>query len=150
MNHFSVTSMQIEHLKEIALLEQLCFSQPWSEESLAILTQSNGLGVVALTSDGRLIGYGGMLTVLDEGQITNIAVHPDFRRLGVGKAILSAMMEQARQRGVNQLSLEVRASNLVAQTLYLKQGFVVAGVRKHFYCHPTEDGLVMLRQITDN
>ena len=145
MNHFHVTILRSEHLCRAAELEALCFSDPWSEDALKILTQAGGLGVIALTDSGRAVGYGGMLTVLDEGQITNIAVHPDFRRQGVGREILSALMEQAKLRGVTQFSLEVRSSNVGAQALYLQQGFTIAGTRKHFYSHPTEDGLVMVR-----
>ena len=145
MNHFHVTILCPEHLSQAAELESLCFSAPWSEDALKILTQAGGVGAIALTDNGRAVGYGGMLTVLDEGQITNIAVHPDFRRQGVGREILSALMEQAKLRGVTQFSLEVRSSNVGAQALYLQQGFAIAGTRKHFYSHPTEDGLVMIR-----
>ena len=145
MNDFQVVLLQSEHIAQAAQLERLCFSDPWSEDALGILTRSGGLGTAAVANDGRVIGYGGMITVLDEGQITNIAVHPDFRRRGVGRAVLSALMDFANARGVRQFSLEVRSSNVSAQSLYLQQGFEIAGTRKNFYTHPTEDGLVMVR-----
>ena len=148
MNRFHVTLLRPEHLREVAELEALCFGDPWSEDALKILTQAGGFGMAAITEDGRAVGYGGMLTVLDEGQITNIAVHPDFRRQGMGREILSAMIVHAQSLGVTRLSLEVRSSNVGAQTLYLQQGFEIAGTRKHFYSHPTEDGLVMVREDT--
>ena len=147
MNDVHSVLLQAFHLPAVAELETLCFAQPWSENALTMLTQSGNFGIVALTHEGRLIGYGGMLTVLDEGQITNIAVHPEFRRMGVGKAVLSAMISQAEQQGITEISLEVRVSNLAAKELYLQVGFEIAGVRKHFYSHPTEDGLVMVKEL---
>lgn len=145
MSNFAVTLLQQAHLSGAAELEKLCFSDPWSEESLSILIRQGGIGIAALAENGAVIGYGGMLTVLDEGQITNIAVHPDFRRQGVGRAVLCALIAQAQKQDISRLSLEVRASNTSAQSLYLQQGFETVGVRKRFYSHPTEDGLVMVR-----
>ena len=146
MSAFHITPLEDCHLSQAAELEQLCFTQPWSESSLAILTQQNGVGIAALTDGGKLVGYCGMLTVLDEGQITNVAVHPEFRRTGIGSALLNRLLEEAKTLGVTQISLEVRESNVAAKELYLRHGFSVAGVRKRFYSHPTEDGLVMVRE----
>ena len=145
MTAVQVTLLQTSHLSAVAELEQLCFAQPWSETALSILTQSGGFGIVALTDGSRLVGYGGMVTVLDEGQITNIAVHPQFRRLGVGREILAALISHAELQGISQISLEVRVSNHAARELYLQQGFHVEGTRRRFYSHPVEDGLVMVR-----
>ena len=94
-------------------------------------------------------GYGGLLTVLDEGQITNIAVHPNFRGMGVGKAILEKLIFESESRGIREISLEVRQSNLPAKALYQSYGFEIAGVRKGFYRHPAEDGLVMILSLTN-
>lgn len=145
MTAFHITLLQPAHLPSVAELELLCFAQPWSETALSILTRSGGFGIVALTDDFRLVGYGGMVTVLDEGQITNIAVHPEFRRLGVGREILSALIAHAESHGIAQISLEVRVSNHAARELYLQQEFRVEGTRRRFYSHPVEDGLVMVR-----
>lgn len=150
MRAFHITRLEDCHLSQAAELEQLCFTQPWSESSLAILTQQNGVGIAALTDGGKLVGYCGMLTVLDEGQITNVAVHPEFRRMGIGTALLNRLLEEANALGVTQISLEVRESNSAAKALYLRHGFTVAGVRKRFYSHPTEDGLVMVRKTVES
>ena len=146
MSAFHITRLEDCHLSQAAELERLCFTQPWSESALAILTRQNGVGIAALTDGGKLVGYCGMLTVLDEGQITNVAVHPEFRRTGIGSALLNRLFEEAKTLGVTQISLEVRESNVAAKELYLRHGFSVAGVRKRFYSHPTEDGLVMVRE----
>ena len=98
---------------------------------------------------GRVLAYGGMLTVLDEGQITNIATHPDHRRRGLGEAVVRALIEYGEQNGINFISLEVRESNHGAIALYEKLGFVKAGIRKNFYSAPCENGIVMIRNMGD-
>ncbi len=144
MKPFTISQLLPSHLEGVAELERLCFAESWSQQSLALLLQDANLGVVALDEDGAPIGYGGLLTVLDEGQITNIAVHPEHRKKGVGNAILKEMVSESKARGIRELSLEVRQSNLPAKALYQSHGFEIAGVRKGFYRHPTEDGLVMI------
>ncbi len=150
MKPYRITFLEPDHLSQAAELERLCFSEPWSEKALSILTEANGMGMAALTDGGKLIGYCGMMTVLDEGQITNVAVHPDFRRMGVGNALLDGLLQQASERGIRQISLEVRKSNLPAIELYLRHGFSTAGVRKRFYSHPAEDGLVMVWEAVES
>ena len=135
-----------EHLSSIAQIEALCFSQPWSEESLEFLLGDQATALVAIT-DGRVVGYVGMTHVLDEGQITNLAVHPDARRRGVGITLMRELEILARKMGIAFLSLEVRESNLAACSLYLSLGWVERGVRKNFYSHPMENAVVMTRDI---
>ena len=135
-----------EHLLAVAEIERLCFSEPWSEKALELLLGELATGFVCI-SDGRVLAYGGMMIAPDEGQITNVAVHPDARRQGLGKAVVEALIEEAHTRGLEQISLEVRVSNQAAITLYEHTGFGVAGRRKSFYRRPTEDALVMLKKL---
>ncbi len=137
-----------EHLPAVAALEKLCFAEPWSERALEWLLSNEAVGVVALT-ENNVIGYGGMLIAPKEGQITNVAVHPDCRRLGGGRAIVSALLREAANRRLESVSLEVRQSNLPAIALYERLGFEKVGVRKHFYKHPAEDALVMTRVLAE-
>ena len=88
-----------EHLGDVAELEGLCFSEPWSEGSLGLLTRDGNFGV-AICEDGRVVAYGGMTCCLDEGAVTNIAVHPDLRRQGLGRAVVLGMLDEARKRGI--------------------------------------------------
>lgn len=141
--HFEVLPINASHLDAVAELEAACFAEPWSVNSLRLLLSDAATGFVAL-HEGQPIAYGGMLWAPDEGQITNIAVHPDFRRRGCARAILLALMQAADQRGAQELSLEVRASNEAAIALYRAEGFFEAGRRRNFYRSPTEDALVML------
>lgn len=132
-----------EDLEAVAALESLCFSQPWSASALTLLLQEPGFGVVVLLGD-EVVGYGGMLIGPFEGQVTNIAVHPNHRRRGFGREVTQALLCAARERSLEEVSLEVRASNVGAIAMYQALGFAVAGRRKNFYNAPTEDGLVML------
>lgn len=127
-----------------AELEKLCFSQPWSKTSLELLTK-DGIGVGMICSkDGKVCAYGGMIVAVDEGQITNIATHPDYRRQGYGRAIVEALIKYAKMNGLDSISLEVRESNKAAIDLYTKLGFKVEGKRKDFYTKPTESALIMI------
>ena len=133
-----------EHLAGIALLEEQCFNHPSSEGSLELLLKDTAVGFVCLADDGTPVSYVGMLTVLDEGQIINVATNAAYRRQGLAEALLLALMGEARARALKTLSLEVRRSNLAAISLYQKLGFFVAGERRNFYNDPREDALVMI------
>ncbi len=131
-------------LDGVAELEKLCFSEPWSKNSLELLTKE-GIGVgMTCSCDGKLCAYGGMIVAVDEGQITNIATHPDYRRQGYGRAIVEALIRYAKMNGLDSISLEVRESNRAAIELYGKLGFKIEGKRKDFYTRPKEDALVMI------
>ena len=132
------------HLDGVAELEKICFSQPWSKNSLKLLT-NDGIGVGMVCScDGKICAYGGMMCAIDEGQITNIATHPDYRHRGYGRAIVEALIKYAKNNGLDSISLEVRESNQAAISLYTKLGFKVEGKRKDFYTKPVESALVMI------
>jgi ribosomal-protein-alanine N-acetyltransferase len=141
-----ILRMSREHLCEVAQIENLCFSDPWSVESLELMLGDQATGLVAI-EDGKLLGYVGMLCVLDEGQIVNVATHPDSRRRGVGRALMSAIEQLAKDRGIVFLSLEVRESNIAARSLYSSLGWVECGIRKNFYSKPTENACVMTKSI---
>ncbi len=133
----------VADLEGAAALEKLCFHQPWSASSLELLTK-DGIGVGYLCAqDADVIAYGGMLIAVDEGQITNIAVHPDKRGQGLGLAIVQALIKHAKAERLANITLEVRVSNTPAISLYRKVGFVEVGRRKGFYTKPTEDALIM-------
>ena len=130
------------HIPEVAGIEQVCFSEPWSERSLSLLLEGENFGVVAIC-EGRVAAYGGMTCVLDEGAVTNIATLPEYRQRGIGRAVLKTILDEAEKRGIISVFLEVRASNEAARALYLSEGFEECGVRKNFYRHPNEDAIQM-------
>lgn len=125
-------------------IEKMCFSVPWSRQSFVLEVEKNGCArYVVAEHSGTVVGYGGMWLVVDEAYITNIAVHPLFRRKGIGQAILKALMAEAHRIGIDKMTLEVRASNIAAQSLYKKLGFVEVGVRKGYYSDNAEDAIIM-------
>ena len=138
--------MSREHLSEVASIEEMSFSLPWSLESLELMLTEQASALVAL-EDGRVLGYVGMMCVLDEGQIINVAVHPDVRRRGVGRRLMEAAEAYAKERGIVFLSLEVRESNIAARSLYSSLGWEEKGIRKGFYSHPVENACVMTKSI---
>ena len=138
-----ITKMQTLHLDEAAAIESQCFSDPWSRAMLAAeVTSPNGLYVAA--HDGaKLVGYAGMVRVLDEGHIHNVAVLPGYRKRGIGRALISELIALAKKSELVILLLEVRAGNEAAASLYQSLGFERRGVRPQYYRNPREDALLM-------
>ena len=142
----TIEKMSREHLSDVASIEEMSFSLPWSLESLEFMLTDQASALVAL-EDGRVLGYVGMMCVLDEGQIINVAVHSDARRRGVGRRLMEAAQTYAKERGIVFLSLEVRESNIAARSLYSSLGWEEQGIRKGFYSHPVENACVMTKSI---
>ena len=137
----TVVPMAECHLAALAKIERACFHAPWSE---AMLREELDKGIfLVVERDGQAIGYVGCQTVLDEGYITNVAVSPDCRRQGVGRALIEELAQRARAQGLSFVTLEARASNAPAIALYEGAGFVRVGVRKNFYTAPSEDAVLM-------
>ena len=141
-NKIEILPMTSESAKNAAELETLCFSAPWSYEMLCKEAFCEQGEFLCAFVNGEFAGYAGMLCVLDEGQICNVAVCPLFRRMGVGEALMEAQRKAAVSRGLSVMMLEVRASNAAAQSLYEKLGWEKVGVRKNFYASPREDGVL--------
>jgi ribosomal-protein-alanine N-acetyltransferase len=125
-----------------AELEKICFSSPWSEEILCEAISRPESEFLCAFIDGEFAGYAGMICVLDEGQICNVAVCPHFRRMGVGEALMQAQREAGEARDLSVMMLEVRAGNTAAQRLYEKMGWEKVGVRRNYYSNPREDGIL--------
>ena len=144
-----VVPMTADHLDEVAELERLCFSVPWSRNMLAEeLENALSAMLVALDDQGHVAGYAGLQVILDEGYITNVAVRPDCRRQGVAGQILQVFLDFAQAQGLAFLTLEVRASNQAAILLYGSRGFRGMGRRKNYYEHPREDAIIMTKEFT--
>mgnify|MGYP003179068876 FL=1 len=137
----TVVPMAERHLAALAEIEKACFHAPWSE---SMLREELGKGLFLVAErDGQAVGYVGCQTVLDEGYITNVAVSPDCRRQGIGRALIAELVSRARAQDLAFVTLEVRASNAPAIALYKGAGFGRVGVRKNFYTAPTEDAVLM-------
>lgn len=139
-----IAPMTIEDAKELAILDQLCFSVPWSEKSFEEEAK-NPLATYFVAKEGdKIVGYGGIWNVSGEGQITNIAVHPGERKKGIASKILEHLISSAKP--CEKIFLEVRESNNAAICLYEKYGFKKCGIRKNFYHSPQENGIIMIRE----
>lgn len=144
--HVRIVPMNGDHLDQVAELERICFSTPWSRKMLAEELENDCAAfLAALDDDGRVVGYAGLQVVLDEGYITNVAVRPECRRQGVAAALLRVFLDFAQAHRLAFLTLEVRASNYGAIALYGSRGFRSAGRRRNYYEHPREDAIIMTR-----
>ena len=134
-------------LDDIYELDVQTFAMPWSKEALSydILENDNAFVIVA-EYEGEFAGYADIWTVLDEADLNSIAVRVDFRRKGIGDAIMLAMTEMLSANGVATINLEVRVSNMPAIKLYKKYGFNEYGVRPGYYLDNGEDALIMKRE----
>lgn len=142
---FSVCPIEHRHITDIAKLEKICFSTPWSEDTIAD-AYKNGTKFFVCEQNNDVLGYVGISTILDEGYITNVAVFPEYRNLGVGSALIEYLFNFASERGLSFISLEVRPSNSNAIKLYEKYGFKKEGVRKNFYTSPKEDAYILTKR----
>jgi ribosomal-protein-alanine N-acetyltransferase len=136
--------MRPEDLDEVLAIERVSFSMPWSRGAFLYEMQQNRVARCwVMHEDGRVLGYLCLWEIADELHITNIAVHPTCRRQGIGRALLRGVLDDARQRKLRLVVLEVRPSNTEARTLYETFGFRVIGRRQGYYYDTGEDALVM-------
>lgn len=125
-------------------LQKKCFSRAWSLESIWEMFTMAGYVSLIACENGSIIGYIGIKAVLDEADITNVAVHPRWRRRGIGRELLTALLKEAAQKGVHRIFLEVRVSNEAARALYEQAGFQTIDIRKNYYDEPREDACIMV------
>lgn len=142
-----IINMTAAHVAQIAEIEKLCFSDPWSENSVASeLNNPLSLWLVAL--DGATVaGYVGSQSVLDGADMMNIAVHPDYRRQGIARELVTGLAGALTEKGVKSLALEVRQSNAPAIALYEQLGFQQVGLRPNYYRNPRENALIMRKEL---
>lgn len=139
---FTIVEVAERHLETIHAIETACFSSPWNISALENQMNSPECVFIAAVRGDEVLGYAGLMSVLDEGYISNVAVAPGYRRLGVGDALVSELIARCRER-LSFMTLEVRESNLPAVELYKKHGFEPVGVRKNYYDRPKEDAVLM-------
>ena len=140
-----LTRMRRRHLRRVLSIEGRVYPRPWSASLfLAELSQRGSRSYLVARYDGEVVGYAGMMYVGREAHVTNIAVDPDFHGRKVGSRLLLALATEAIAKGADTLSLEVRVSNKVAQSMYEKFGFSAVGIRRGYYIETHEDALVMV------
>lgn len=143
---YTVCDVTTAHIPQIEALEQQCFSMPWTAEQLqSQMKDSRHEFIAAVSPEGSVLGYVGMMYVLDEGYISNVAVSPEHRRQGIADSLIDRLCAICETLRLSFVTLEVRAGNLPAIALYEKHGFHRVGLRKNYYERPKEDALLMTK-----
>ena len=142
-----IREMKREDVPTIAELEKLCFSDPWSENSIASELDNPLSYWLVAEENGKVVGYVGSQSVLDAADMMNLAVSPDCRQQGVGQALVNELVQYLQKNNVIALLLEVRVSNAPAISLYEKLGFEQVGRRPKYYHNPREDALILRKEL---
>lgn len=142
-----IIKMEQGHVAQVAALEAICFRDPWSEKSVASELSNPLSHWLVAVEDDAVLGYIGSQTVLDESDMMNVVVSPAHRRKGIAEALVLALADALREKGSVKLTLEVRASNAPAITLYEKLDFKPIGLRKNYYRNPKEDALILQKEL---
>ncbi len=138
-----------KHINAVLKIEEQCFSMPWSKASLEKEIKNDIAIYVVATEGDKVVGYGGMWHIVNEGHITNIAVDKNYRSRGIATMILNRLFEIGRQNQMIGITLEVRMSNNAAKNLYKKLGFVIEGIRREYYEDNGEDAVIMWKYFID-
>ena len=138
-----IVEMILEDVPEVAAIESMLFSQPWSERGFLESMKSRDTLYLVVKMQEKIIGYCGLLQSFEEADITNVAVHPEWQGKGIAFQMLQKLMELGRAKGIERYTLEVRVSNTPAVRVYEKLGFSSVGIRKNFYDMPREDAMIM-------
>lgn len=145
---FDVILLNELNIDELVSLEEKCFSSPWTKNMfLGDLKSENTCYYGAFDENYNLIGYAGMWISIDDGQITNVAVHPDFRRKGIAYSLVLNLVQACKHKNLESITLEVRESNNNAISLYEKLGFERVGLRKNYYKNPSENAILMTKTL---
>ncbi len=147
---FDVVLLSEDNIDELVELEKKCFSDPWSSTMfLGDLRSNDTCYFGVFNNNGDLVGYAGMWLTIDGGEITNVAVHPDYRRKGIASSLVHNLIKICKANNLFFINLEVRESNCKAISLYKQNGFKKVGERKNYYKNPTESALLMTKTLSE-
>lgn len=143
-----IREMTLEDVAEVLIIEKQSFTTPWSREALEMEIARNELArYIVATFNRKVVGYGGFWLIAGEGHITNIAIHKEYRGLGIGNLLMEGLIMIGRANNCEAMTLEVRKSNIVAQNLYKKYGFIEEGIRPNYYSDVGEDAIIMWKRM---
>lgn len=144
---YKIIPLTEEYIDSLVRLEQLCFDEPWTKGMfLGDIKNENTVYFAAVDGNNDVIAYAGMWIAVDEGQITNVAVHPDYRCKGIAKQLLKSLYDICFKKQLCCITLEVRESNTKAIALYKNDGFESVGLRKNYYKNPIENAILMTKE----
>lgn len=144
-----IRSMTKDDVDSVYIVEEDCFTDPWSKESIRKELKNDLARYLVAELDNKIVGYVGVWFVVDEGHITNVAVHSDYRGQKIGDKLVKEMVKLCKESKLIAMTLEVRVSNTVAQNLYKKYGFKMGGIRKEYYSDNKEDAIIMWNQLNE-
>ncbi len=148
-NNIIIRHMTKDDVDAVYKVEEDCFADPWSKDSIRKELKNDLARYLVAEVDNKIVGYIGIWFVVDEGHITNVAVHSNYRGKKIGDKLVSEMVELCKENDLVAMTLEVRTSNTVAQNLYRKYGFRMAGIRKEYYSDNKEDAIIMWNQLKE-
>lgn len=144
MKKIVIERMTVDDIDNVVEIENSSFSIPWTKQSFLRELTNNELALYLVAKvDNKAVGYIGVWRIINEGHITNVAVHPNYRKQGIAKMLISELLYLCKKEGIDSFTLEVRESNLIAQGLYRKYGFVEEGIRKRYYEDNHENAILM-------
>ncbi len=144
-----IRRMRIQDLERVIEIENQSFSNPWSRDAF-IYEMGSGISYPWVVEvDNKIVGYSIHWVIIDEAHLSNIAIDPLYRRMGIGRLLLEKVLESTKKMGAKFITLEVRASNSPAISLYKKMNFKVIGTRKNYYTNPLEDALIMMKSLEE-
>ena len=142
-----IRPMTIEDCEQVAAIEAASFSVPWSLNAFTETVEKENFRYFVAEENGEILGYCGFIFVLDEAEIPNVCVKASARKSGIGRKMMTVLVEEAKKLGMAVLYLEVRESNTPARKLYRSLGFEENGIRKNFYEHPVEHAVLMSKTL---
>lgn len=148
-NNLIIEEMKENDIDGVFEVEKNCFEDYWSKDSFKKELSNNLAKYLVAKIDNKVVGYVGIWFVVDEGHITNVAVHEDYRGQKIGDQLIKELVQVCKNNKIISMTLEVRASNVVAQNLYKKYGFKMAGIRKEYYSNNKEDAIIMWNDIKE-
>lgn len=149
INNLKIEEMKLDDIDGVFEVEKNCFEDYWSKDSFKKELSNNLAKYLVAKVDGKVVGYVGIWFVVDEGHITNVAVHENYRGKKIGDKLIKELVQVCKDNKIVSMTLEVRASNIVAQNLYRKYGFKMAGIRKEYYSNNKEDAIIMWNDIKE-
>ena len=149
VNNLVIEEMKVDDIDGVFEVEKSCFEDYWSKDSFKKELSNNLAKYLVAKVDKKVVGYVGIWFVVDEGHITNVAVHEDYRGKKIGDKLINELVQVCKDNKIVSMTLEVRASNKIAQNLYRKYGFKMAGIRKEYYSNNKEDAIIMWNDIKE-
>lgn len=146
-NNLVIEEMTSKDIDGVFEVEKNCFEHHWSKDAFAKELKNDVARYLVAKLDGKVVGYVGIWFVMDEGHITNVAVHSDYRGKKIGDELVKSLVNLCKENNIVSMTLEVRVSNLVAQNLYKKYGFKLSGIRKEYYSDNKEDAMIMWNDV---